>query len=75
MTAPGPPAQSAAPYGRSSSTRRSPQIWSQADALVQGLIGILAVYIFKLFVLPLMILGVFFVITRYFARLPRSDLG
>jgi hypothetical protein len=43
-------------------------VWSRADELIQGLVGLLAVYIFKLFVLPLMILGAFFVVARSLAR-------
>jgi hypothetical protein len=43
-------------------------IYAEADTLIQSYIAILAVYAFRIFVLPLLILGGFFVLARHFAR-------
>lgn len=44
------------------------RIYADADTLIQSYIAILAVYAFRVFVLPLLILGGFFVLARHFAR-------
>lgn len=43
-------------------------ITARADELIASLIAILAVYVFKMLVLPGLVLGAFFVIARFFAR-------
>lgn len=43
------------------------RIWSEADTLIASYVAILAVFVFKVFLLPGLILGAFFVLTRWVA--------
>lgn len=48
-------------------------IYSRADDLIQSFVAILAVFVFKVVVLPALILGAFFVVVRFFARHPAGS--
>lgn len=48
--------------------RMAGTVYSQADRLISGYLAILAVFVFRIFVFPLVLLGLFFVITRHFAQ-------
>lgn len=43
-------------------------LYSRADALIAGYLGILAVFVFRIFVFPVVLLGLFFGIARHVAR-------
>ena len=43
------------------------RIWSQADSLIGSYVSILAVYVFKVFLLPGLILGAFLILARWAA--------
>jgi len=45
-------------------------IYEQADDLIASYIAILAVFVFKVIVLPALLMGGFFVIARFFSHLP-----
>lgn len=45
-------------------------IYDKADALIGSYIAILAVFVFKVFVMPMLLLGAFFVMARFFAQHP-----
>ena len=48
--------------------RMAGTLYSQADTLIASYLAILAVFVFRIFVFPLVLLGLFFAITRHFAR-------
>jgi len=43
-------------------------IWARADELIASYVSMLSVFIFRIFLLPALIVGAFFVLTRFFAR-------
>lgn len=45
-------------------------IWQRADELIASLVSILAVFVFRIFILPLLLMGGLFVTVRFFARSP-----
>jgi hypothetical protein len=50
-------------------------IYERADELISSLVAITAVFVFKLLILPALILGGLFVIIRFFAPLPACHSG
>lgn len=48
--------------------RMARTLYSQADTLITSYLAILAVFVFRLFVFPLVLLGLFFMIARHFAQ-------
>lgn len=48
-------------------------VWNRADELINSLVTILAVYVFRIFILPLLLMGGLFVIARHFARNDARD--
>ena len=51
-------------------TALMPRIFAEADTLIASYVAILAVFVFKIFVLPGLILGAFFVLSRWMAAPP-----
>ncbi|MEX0284022.1 MAG: hypothetical protein AB3N23_05370 [Paracoccaceae bacterium] len=47
-------------------------VYDRADDLIGSYIAILAVFLFKILVLPLMLVGAFFIVVRFFAQRPQA---
>ena len=53
-------------------TALMPRVFAEADTLIASYVAILAVFVFKIFVLPGLILGAFFVLSRWMAEPPAA---
>ncbi|NDW48091.1 hypothetical protein [Ruegeria sp. PrR005] len=47
-------------------------LWTRADDLVGSYVALLAVFVFKIFVLPALLAGALFILTRFFAHRPEG---
>jgi hypothetical protein len=43
-------------------------LWSRADELIGALLAVLGVHVFRIFLLPFLLVGGLFVVARYYAR-------